>query len=704
LTGPRVCRAAEEKKVQINFAGLDLATLAKQVEKVTKKTFLFDESQLKNIRVTLQSESQITPAEFYRVFQTVCQMHDLALIPVEDAGLELEKIVKAQAAFKEPGVHPVLVRGDDLPRNDRLVSYLVKLKHAAPAKITAALSSALSSTGSVVQVANTDMIFVNDVASSIKRVEKLLTLLDIPGEPVVTQSIPVRNLGVDKAQSLLAEYLQALGKTSGVEGFKDRIVMMKDERLNILHLIGAEREIQQAGAFLKIVDVDSPSSQRAIRYYKLNNVPVKDIVDYVSQLLGLALEAPATEAAPGDPARQPLTQTPSPGAQPNQPGPGLPPLNAPPGAPLADAGSGGPRSKPGKRRSASVDSIEIIPVEGLNTLVVAGDARVHQEVAEILKNLDKRKGQVLIEVAIVQVTGNDSLDLGVELLKIHNAANTQVDGGTGAGIGKQGDPGENGVKRGFPTESVLPGFAGTAFRFTRDNNLQVLLTALAGKSNVSIVSQPVLLVNDNQAASFTTKVSEPTTTTSQGTATTNTSFNGFADATTALKITPHISPDGYLNLEINQTFEEFSGPAPGAGIPPPKVSNNADTKVTIPDRQTIVIGGFTRDAASATRSGVPGLMNIPGLGKLFSRETKSKTVSRLYLFVRPKILSTENFSDLSQESDLKKEDLKDLSKKSSLKREIQSRMEEPKRAEVIDLDDPSSSFKKPSKSGGTGGE
>jgi type II secretory pathway component GspD/PulD (secretin) len=204
--------------------------------------------------------------------------------------------------------------------------------------------------------------------------------------------------------------------------------------------------------------------------------------------------------------------------------------------------------------------------------------------------------------------------------------------------------------------------------------LQVILSALASKGNVGIASQPLLLVNDNEEASFSTKVSQPTTTVSQGTATTNTSFGGFADATTSVKITPHISPDGYVNLEINQTFEEFQGSSPGAGIPPPKVSNTTSTKVTIPDKQTIVIGGFTRDSAEDTRSGIPGLMQIPGLGRLFSKETKTKTASRLYLFVRPKILAMAGFEDLQQESGRKKTDLDQLTRKSRIRNEIDERV------------------------------
>lgn len=654
-------------KIRVNFSALDLATVARQVERVTKRSFLFDDNLLRNMKASLQLDAPISPLEFYRVFQTICQMNDLQLLPVEGAGANLEKIIRSQAAFKEPGVHPILARGEALPETDALISYLAKLEHASASKVMAALTPSLSASGSILQVPNTELILINDVASSVKRLQKILSLVDTPSEPMLTLAMPITNIPIEKASAQLSEYMQAIAKLGTGEAGKDRIAVIKDERLNRLHLIGPEKDVRQAEAFLKNIDLDSPAARRTIRYYKLNNVPVKEIVDYVSQLLGIAL---STRAAEQQPAGAAVADATGAARQPAQTPPSTTPV-----ARLIDT----------TRKVTNQLLADIVPVDGLNTLVVAGDEAVHREVAAILKNLDKRKGQVLIEVAIVQVTGDNGLELGVEGLGLNdiNGGRKQVDYGTGFGIGKESDAG----KRGFPTETLLGSVAGSAFRFVKDDRLQVVLSALASKSNVAIVSQPLLLINDNEEGSFTTKVSEPTTTTSQGTATTNTSFSGFADATTSLKITPHISPDGYLNLTIVQTFEEFTGGSSAAGIPPPKVSNDASTKITIPDRQTIVIGGFSRDTSSDSRSGVPGLMNIPGLGKLFSRESKRKTASRLYLFVRPKILTTDGFADLEQESDVKKSDVKRLSKNSNIKNEINERVGESSgEAEVVDPD------------------
>jgi general secretion pathway protein D len=456
------------------------------------------------------------------------------------------------------------------------------------------------------------------------------------------------------------------------------VAVVKDERLSMLLLMGPEKDVKQAQDFLALIDRDSPAARRTIKYYKLKNAAVKDVVDYVGQLLGMALQARAAErAATGETAKttaQPVTGA-TPGTASAPPPVTTPPVYKPT---TGTKGTGKGGSGSGNENLPA----DIIPVEGLNMLVVAGDQTVHQEVEAILSNLDRRKGQVLIEVAIVQVTGDDSMDLGVEGLGLNalNSDKKQLDYGTGFGIGTQSDT----ATRGFPTQTALSALSGGALRFVNQDKLQVVLSALASKSNVSIVSQPQLLVNDNEQAEFTTKVSEPTTMSSQGTATTNTSFNGYADATTSLKITPHISPDHYLNLEVVQTFEEFTGGSTSNGVPPPKVSNNATTKISVPDRQTIVIGGFTRDSSTNSRSGIPGLMSIPGIGKVFSKESKSKTSSRLYLFVRPKILSAPDFADLQQASDGKKNDVERLSKSSRIDTEMKGSIgrEEP-RAEVV---------------------
>lgn len=302
-----------------------------------------------------------------------------------------------------------------------------------------------------------------------------------------------------------------------------------------------------------------------------------------------------------------------------------------------------------------LQDIEVVALEGQNTLVVVGNQAVHDEVKHIIENLDKRKGQVLIEVAIVQVTGDDSLDFGVEFLRetIHKDGKI-LSGGTGSGQGTQVDTNTTG----FPNAHSLGTFTGAAFRYLKPDEVSILFKALQTRSSVNILSQPHIVVRDNEDADFTTKVSEPTVAVSQGTVGNITSFAGFAEAVTALKITPQISTEGYLNLKITQNFEEFTGAAGSTGVPPPKVSNSVTTNITVPDRFTAILGGFTRDSTTESKSGVPILRDIPLIGGLMGSTSTKVTRSRLYLFVRPRIMASDAFTDLKNTSKEKVGDLK----------------------------------------------
>ncbi len=639
--------AQQEEKITVNYSGLDLEALAQQVERVTKKTFLFQEQLLRGKKVTLRSETPIGPDEFYRVFQTVCHMHGLVLVPVEGEKINLVKIVQTQQAQKEPGIQPILTRGDPLPPGDTLVYYLLAPKHITASKAMSILSSAISSTGVLQQVQGADLILVVDVASAIRRAEKVLALVDTPGSRVVHVSVSLKHVSVSEARAQLEGHLQALEKAATGEAGRGKLVLRSNDRLNTLELYGPEEEVKTAQEYLASLDRELPPARRILQYYRLKNVPAADVADIVKQLLGIAVAAREAESARAEGRPAPSLQGPLAGrpvletaGRPQAPG--APPAQEPPRAGTERPPHAAPQGSAGPSR----EEIEIVPIEGLNTLVVVGNQTVHEEVKRILENIDRRKGQVLIEVAIVQITGDDSLDFGIEALQEdRKGGGAIVSGGTGFGLGAQADT--NGT--GFPDVQNLAAVAGGALRYLKPNDISVLIKAISTKSNVNILSQPLLLVAENESGDFSTKVSEPTIAVSQGTATTISSFAGFAEAVTSLKITPQVSPEGYVTLRITQSFEEFTGQS-AAGIPPPKVSNTVTTLITIPDSFTAILGGFTRDSAQESRTGIPILKDVPIIGALTSSTTTKVTKSRLYLFVRPRILTTDGFADLKRVS------------------------------------------------------
>lgn len=651
--------AQDEEKVQVNFMGMDLEVVAQQVERVTKKSFLFQPEVLRGKKVTLRSDRRVGPDELYQVFQTICHMQGLTLVPTKSQGIEIVKIVQTAQAPKEPGSQPILRKGDALPSGDTLVYYLLAPRHLPAPRAMAVLSSAISQTGSLQQVAGTELVLLVDVASAIERAERLLSMVDQPGPPVEHRAVSLAHLQAAAARARLGEHLSALDRAQGIDSARPRLQVLSDDRLNRLDLYGPLEDVERAEAYLRGIDQDLPPARRTIQYYKLKNVSASDVADGVRQLLGLAIAARETERK----GEEKPAAVPAPPPVPGRP-PELPGRPVPPQAPAPTPGAPEPRAAPpvGAPAGGLPPDVEVVPLESQSMLVVVGSPAVHEEVRKILENLDRRKGQVLIEVAIVQVTGDDSLDFGVEFLQEDvKGGGAIVSGGTGFGLSTQTSPSGSG----FPTVQTLTSLTGGAVRYLKPQDISVLVKALATRAQVNILSQPLLLVNDNEDADFTTKVSEPTVAVSQGTVGNITSFAGFAEAVTSLRIVPQISPDGYLNLKITQNFEEFTGQS-ASGIPPPKVSNSVTTQITVPDRYTAILGGFTRDAATESRSGLPLLKDLPLVGALTSHTTTKVTKSRLYLFVRPRILSTDGFGDLKDTSKEKVRDVRSFTQGSPI--------------------------------------
>ncbi len=289
----------------------------------------------------------------------------------------------------------------------------------------------------------------------------------------------------------------------------------------------------------------------------------------------------------------------------------------------------------------------VVPDTNLNSIIVIAPEYVHEEISKIIDQLDQRRPQVMFEVAIIDVSADRELELGVEWSAVDNPAG----GPRGAGFTNWGVGERSGGATGFPSTTRVPTTTSGLFAgITKGTygNIPLLLKVLETNSDVNIRSTPILLVNDNEEASFSSLISEPTTSTSQGTATTKVSFSGFEDAGTVLQLTPHISEGDYIRLEIMLQADTWLGASMTPGIPPAKSTNYVNTMITVPNNRTVIIGGLTSDTLIKSRTGVPILMDIPILGQLFRYDIVERKRSKLYLFVRPIILADEEFEDLNK--------------------------------------------------------
>lgn len=308
------------------------------------------------------------------------------------------------------------------------------------------------------------------------------------------------------------------------------------------------------------------------------------------------------------------------------------------------------------------DAPVIVAFEPTNSLLVSATPAQHEQIAEILAQVDRRLPQVLLECTLIEVTQRNDKDIGLELefqeIIGKASANDWQFGSTDYGYSVRDEV--TGLR-------LFPGSVGTGgtLAWVDDGIVAALLRAIETKSNTQVLSKPRLLVNDNQEGYITSKDEEPVTELSALTTTTSAvSFKEYVEAGTTLTITPHISESNFLVLDIKATVQSFTGDAANTNVPPPRSNREVQTRVTIPDQRTVVIGGLHGKRKIKTETKIPLIADIPLFGELFKRRQNQDVKSTIYLFVKASIIRDITFQDLYDETkkarEILPEDLKEL--------------------------------------------
>ncbi len=281
--------------------------------------------------------------------------------------------------------------------------------------------------------------------------------------------------------------------------------------------------------------------------------------------------------------------------------------------------------------------------EETNAVIVAAPVKVQEQFAKLIAELDVRRPQVYVEAKILAVSNTRDFRLAVEGQLQAGQFQTQ----TAFGLGTTGVTGGGGTTGSF-TDPKLPlaGLGGYTASLIKSSYVPFILNAIQTDTDGRILSSPQLLVNDNEEAEIVSVEEQPTSTTTIGQTSDQTSFGGFQSAGTTLRVTPSISEAGYIRLAYEIELSNFTGSGSN-GLPPPKNTRNVRSdSVTIPTDTTIVVGGITVSDTRNTIVKVPLLGDIPIVGHLFRDTNKIKNDQVLYVFITPRILNDRNFADL----------------------------------------------------------
>jgi len=282
---------------------------------------------------------------------------------------------------------------------------------------------------------------------------------------------------------------------------------------------------------------------------------------------------------------------------------------------------------------ASYSPIQITEEVTTRSIIVRGKEKDLDVVDKVIREIDVRTKQVLIEAFIVEAESEFEQALGVRLGGGYNRKGKRVGGAIGSavttdfGSTTQSLDGSN-ILSNFPTIGATSGIG--ILRQTGSAVLKAEITALESLGLGKIISNPKIFTLDNQVATITQ--GEEVAYQATGADGAQTSFK---EAALKLTVTPSIIGDGNVLLEIQVNNDSVNRTVAGD---PPINKMEISTKLLIADGDIVVIGGIKKNKVFNTKNQTPGLGNVPVLGNLFKGKTKSDTMDELLIFIAPRIL------------------------------------------------------------------
>jgi general secretion pathway protein D len=301
------------------------------------------------------------------------------------------------------------------------------------------------------------------------------------------------------------------------------------------------------------------------------------------------------------------------------------------------AAGGGISANARAASSALAGQVSFIAEPDSNSILIRTAPGNYDRVKAIVDELDRPVQQVLIKVLIAEVTHDNGTDTGIELSALNLRAS-----GNGQSAGSNFN---------IPTE----GAAGTGLVVQiLESNFTATIRALETAGKLDVLSRPYILASDNQLASITVGQEVPFITRSQftDTGTTNNTIE-YRDVGILLDVIAHINPDGIVVLDVAPEISTLTDSTVQISdlVSAPIINKrSAQTRVSVRNGSTIVIGGLMEDRLTETLRKVPVLGDIPLLGELFKRTQKNKTKTELLIFLTPHVAARpDDVPGLSQQ-------------------------------------------------------
>jgi general secretion pathway protein D len=291
-----------------------------------------------------------------------------------------------------------------------------------------------------------------------------------------------------------------------------------------------------------------------------------------------------------------------------------------------------------------LEGVRITADIATNSLLIFASTDKYRIIEQTLRQLDTPQLQVAIDATVAEVTLNDNLSYGVQFFIQSQNLGMAPDKGNALNI-PSSPPGApptivNGVAGAF-LNRAFPGFN---LLIGSEANPHMILDALHGVTTVKVLSNPSLVVINNQLATLTVGDEIPVSTgtgnvLNAATGTSNTIINSIDYRNTGiiLRVVPRVSVNGTVRLDIEQEISQVASGS-GSTLTPTVSQRKVKSAVSVASGQTVLLAGLIQERSELDRAGIPVLDQIPKLGDIFSHQTRAITRTELIIFIRPQVI------------------------------------------------------------------
>ena len=631
---------AQAQTWKINLRDADLTAFINEVADITGKNFAVDPRVRGN--VTVISNKALNKDEVYDLFLGVLNVNGVVALP---SGNTIKLVPDSNA--KNSGI-PYDAR--NRAGGDQIVTRVIWLENTNPNDLIPALRPLMPQFAHLAAVAGTNALIVSDRATNIYQLESIIRNLDGTGQNDI-EAITLQSSQAEEIIGLL-ETMSATGTSKDFIGARVRIIA--DNRTNRILIKGDPDSRKRLRHTIEMLDVPSADRLGGLKVFRLKYASAKNLAEI---LQGLVTGQSVSSSSGSNNANKSSSINNLTSNSQGQSGSSPAGVNS---SISLNSGFNNSQNNAGIT-SFNGNGVSIIADGTQNALVVKADPQLMREIEAAIQQLDIRRQQVLIEAAIIEVSGNDADQLGIQwalgdlssgvgLMSFSNVGASLAS--IAAGYASAGASGAAAAIAGDASKGNGATFGVGNFENSR-KAYGALIQALKTNTKSNFLSTPSIVTMDNEEAYIVVGQNVPFVTGSVSTGTSGT-VNPYTtverkDVGVTLKVVPHIGENGTVRLEVEQEVSDVQN---NKGQATDLVTNKRAIKTAVlaEHGQTVVLGGLIADNTALSRQGVPGLSDIPYLGRLFRADSRSNEKRNLLVFIHPTIVGdADDVRRLSQQ-------------------------------------------------------